>query len=119
MKLTTKFIRATDETFDEEVLNCSIPVLVNFCGLMQFECNDKQSLLNEVANLPKYKDKIKLVSLNVDTSPETILRYTVALRLPMVIFVDGLVVNVISRTEDRKKKFCEAIDEVLLTKQGG
>ncbi|MCP4624786.1 MAG: thioredoxin [bacterium] len=77
----------TNETFESEVLQYSEPVLVHFmtdwCGL----CKAMLPILERTAEA--YKNKIKLVTFNVDTGPNMITRYDLSGIPTILIFHSG------------------------------
>jgi len=75
----------TDESFAEEVLEASHPVVVDFWAPWCGPCRAIAPALEELAATT---ERIDFVKLDVDESPETAARYGV-LSLPTVILFDG------------------------------
>ena len=80
-----------DSNFEAEVLNCDIPVLVDFWAPWCGPCKMLGPVISAIAE--KYDGKIKVGKYNVDDSTEYAEKYYVE-SIPMVkIFKSGEVVN--------------------------
>lgn len=76
----------TDQNFDEEVLQSSVPVMVDFYADW---CGPCQAIMPVVEELAKdYDGKAKIVKVNVDESQETAQKYGV-MSIPTLVFVKG------------------------------
>lgn len=65
----------TDKTFEGEVLRSEIPVLVEFWGSW---CPPCQMMKENMEKLEvDYKDRVKIVNLNVDRNPRVASRYRI------------------------------------------
>jgi thioredoxin 1 len=102
----------TDATFDKEVLNSSIPVLVDFWAEWCGPCRMLGPVLEAVA--PGYQGKLKILKLNVDDNAESGARYGV-MSIPTMIFFKGgkeidRVIGAVSKNEveNRIRRVLEA-----------
>ena len=76
-----------DASFDEDVLNADTPVLVDFWAEWCGPCKMIAPILSEVAN--DYAEKVKIVKLNVDDSPDTAAKYGVRGIPTLILFKNG------------------------------
>jgi thioredoxin 1 len=67
--LSEKIIEVTDDSFEDEVLNSSEPVLVDYWAEWCGPCKMIAPVLEEIAS--DYNGKIKVVKLNIDDNPDT------------------------------------------------
>jgi thioredoxin 1 len=68
----------TTASFEAEVLNSDKPVLVKFGAPWCGPCRSLDGVLNQVNNQLKNQARLKMVSVNIDASPELAVRYGVA-----------------------------------------
>jgi thioredoxin 1 len=68
----------TTATFEAEVLNSDKPVLVKFGAPWCGPCRALDGVLNQVNNQVKNQARLKMVSVNIDSSPELAVRYGVS-----------------------------------------
>lgn len=76
--------------FEEEVLNCDKPVLVDFWATWCGPCRMIAPLISQLAE--KYGDKIKICKANVDENAELATSYGVSSIPTLLIFKNGEVV---------------------------
>ncbi len=67
--LSENIIEVTDDSFEDEVLNSSEPVLVDYWAEWCGPCKMITPVLEEIAS--DYSGKIKVVKLNIDDNPDT------------------------------------------------
>jgi thioredoxin 1 len=77
----------SDDTFDNEVLQSSVPVLIDFWAPWCGPCKAIAPIVDEVAN--DYAGKLKVVKMNVDDNPRTPSRYGVRGIPNLILFKNG------------------------------
>ena len=83
----TQLTHADDTTFDDEVLNAPVPVVVDFwaewCGPCQMVAPELEALAAE------HGDNIKVVKVEVDSAPAVARRYAISGIPTIALFRDG------------------------------
>jgi len=77
----------TDATFQSEVLDSAIPVLVDFWAPWCGPCKMMGPIVDELAT--EYEGKVKIVKVNVDENPETPGQFNVMSIPTFIIFKGG------------------------------
>ncbi|MBN2178694.1 MAG: thioredoxin [Deltaproteobacteria bacterium] len=80
-------IHVNDSNFEEEVLKSDKPTLVDFWAPWCGPCVPMGSIIEELAK--EYKDRAKMVKLNVDDSPNTAGNYGIRAIPTLLLFKDG------------------------------
>jgi thioredoxin 1 len=81
----------TDATWDKEVLNSDVPVLVDFWAEWCGPCRMMTPTIDAVAN--DYSGRVKVGKLNVDENGATGMRYKVMSIPTLLLFKGGQVVE--------------------------
>lgn len=80
-----------DENFQKEVLECDIPVLVDFFATW---CGPCRMLTPVVAKLAEEMEgKAKVVKLDIDESPDTADKYGIMAVPTLIVFKNGEIVQ--------------------------
>lgn len=81
-----RVIHASDETFEAEVLQSSVPALVDFWAPWCGPCKAVGPLLEEIAT---ENEAIRVVKVNVDESPQTAQKFGVRAIPTLLLFKNG------------------------------
>ena len=81
----------TDETFDNEVLKSTKPVVVDYWAEWCGPCKMVSPVLEEIA--AEHGDKIDVVKLNIDENPTVSQKYQIMAIPTMSVFQNGEVVK--------------------------
>ena len=100
----------TDNSFDSEVLQANVPVLVDFWAPWCGPCKSIAPVLQELAK--DYSGKIKIVKINIDDNPKNATNYKVRGIPNLVFFKGGQVVEQIVGAVP-KDQLLEAIKKVI------
>ena len=76
----------SDDSFEEEVLKSDLPVLVDFWAVWCAPCKMIEPSVENLAEA--YKEKMKIVKLNVDENPKTPANYSI-MSIPTLLFFKG------------------------------
>lgn len=100
----------TDETFKKEVLESTVPVLVDFWAPWCGPCRMIAPVIEEIAS--EYEGKAKVVKLNTDENPSSASEYQITAIPTLLFFKNGRVekeiVGVVSKEEIKK-----VLDELI------
>lgn len=103
-------IEVTDATFEKEVLQAGVPVLVDFWAPWCGPCRSIAPVLEELAN--QYGAKIKIAKVNVDDNKQFAMKYNVRGIPNLILFKGGQsqeqIVGAVAKHELQ-----EAIDKVV------
>jgi thioredoxin 1 len=104
-------LHLSDQNFKKEVLESSLPVIVDFWATWCSPCKTIAPIIEELSN--EYSSKIKIGKINVEDNPKTTTAYGVMSIPTLIFFKDGQVLSqytgALSKAQLKKK-----IEEELL-----
>jgi len=77
----------TDSDFEQEVLEADTPVLVDFWAEWCAPCKMVAPVLDDLAN--EYDGKIKFTKVDVDSNPQTAMKYGIRSIPTLLVFKGG------------------------------
>ena len=81
----------TDASFKKDVLESSIPVLVDFWAEWCGPCRMIAPILEEVSKEKEIEGQIKIVKINIDENPQTPAQFGIRSIPTLLLFKDGAV----------------------------
>ena len=81
----------TDSSFDDEIKNSKLPILVDFWAEWCGPCKIIGPILEEIAL--EQESKIKILKLNIDDNPETPQKYNVKGIPTLMLFKEGKLID--------------------------
>ena len=93
-------IDLTDENFQTEVVDSSLPVLVDFWATWCGPCKMVAPIVDELAN--EYDGKIKFGKVDVDTAQKTAGEFGIRSIPTLLIFKDGKVADQVVGSANKK-----------------
>ena len=86
-----KVVQLTDDSFENDVIKSSVPVLVDFWASWCAPCKAIGPVIDSLAD--EYDGKVKVAKLNVDENPATPGKFGVRGIPTLILFKDGKVVD--------------------------
>ncbi|SUD92198.1 thioredoxin [Psychrobacter phenylpyruvicus] len=86
-------VNSTDSNFEKDVVQSDLPVLVDFWAAWCGPCKAIAPILEELAE--DYKDKVKVVKVDVDENPETASRFGIRSIPTLMVFKGGEKVDMV------------------------
>ena len=83
----SNIVHVTDASFEEEVVNSDIPVLVDYWAEWCGPCKMIAPVLEEVADT--YQGKVKVCKVDVDSNKESAAKYGIRGIPTLMVFKDG------------------------------
>lgn len=103
-------VAVTDDTFQSEVLESDVPVLVDFWATWCGPCRMVAPILEELSE--EYEGKVKIVKLDTDANQATTMAYGITSIPTLNVFSGGEVVKSIIGARP-KRALAEEIDGIL------
>ena len=85
--MSDDIVHVTDSTFEEEVINSSQPVLVDYWADWCGPCKMIAPILDEIT--ADYGDRLKVAKLNIDENPATPPRFGIRGIPTLMLFKNG------------------------------
>ncbi len=85
--MSGEIVYVTDDSFEQEVLQSDIPVLVDYWAEWCGPCKMIAPLLDEIVN--EYAGKLKIAKLNIDENSATPPKFGIRGIPTLMIFKDG------------------------------
>ncbi len=103
----SKIIDATDATFNTEVAEADLPVLVDFWADWCMPCRMVGPIVEQIAE--EYDGKLKVVKLDVQNNQETAVKFQIRGIPALMIFKGGKIVgqHVGALSKDQLKQFVD------------
>ena len=79
----------SQSSFNEQVLQSALPVLVDYWAEWCAPCKAMAPVLDEVAE--EYRDRLRVVKVNVEQEPQIARQYGVRSQPTLMLFKNGLV----------------------------
>jgi thioredoxin 1 len=80
---SSPIVHATDQSFDQDVIQSEVPVMVDFWAPWCAPCRAMGQTLDQVA--PEMDGRVKIVKVNVDENPQIASRFGIQ-SIPTLIF---------------------------------
>ena len=85
--MSDQIVYVTDDSFDQDVLQSDVPVLVDYWAEWCGPCKMIAPILEEVVG--EYAGKLKVAKLNIDENPNTPPKFGIRGIPTLILFKDG------------------------------
>lgn len=99
--MSANIVNATDATFEQEVLNADLPVLVDFWATWCGPCQAIAPTLEALAD--EYQGKVKIVKVDVDANPQSASQYGIRSIPTLFVFEDGEKVDMVMGLQPKEQ----------------
>ena len=103
-------LELSDASFDEEVINSDVPVLVDFWAPWCGPCRAVAPIVEEISS--EYEGQIKVGKVNVDENPSTTMKFGIRSIPTLLVFKGGEAVEQIIGAVP-KGEIEKAVDKAL------
>jgi len=94
-------VNVTQDTFHEEVLDATRPVLVDFSAVWCGPCKMLDPIVKQLAG--EWGEKIKVVKIDADKNPDILMQYNVLGIPTLLFFKDGEVADRVTGYQPKDK----------------
>lgn len=105
-----EIVDITDQTFESEVLQSDVPVILDFWAEWCAPCKAIAPIVKQLAD--EYGDKVKIAKMNIDENPNSPAKYQVRAIPTVLAFRGGEVVEMLQGARP-KGAFDEMIQKLI------
>ena len=100
--------KTTDETFNQDVLQSDVPVLLDFWAEWCGPCKMIGPILEELSE--EHAETVKIIKLNIDENNNTAIKYSVRSIRTLILFKDSTVLaqHIGSASKAQLKEFLDS-----------
>ncbi len=85
--MSDNLVHVTDASFENDVLNSEVPALVDFWASWCGPCKMIAPIIDEISE--EYGDRLRVCKMDVDSNPETAVKFNVRGIPTLLIFKNG------------------------------